>query len=76
MRGLQLFQLITKQLVELVSYVYDWLCIHNICQDLLSSCKFRQLFSINKGLGLLKLANTVLILINPSPSYVKILFQK
>ena len=27
---------------------------------------------INEGLGLLKLANTVLILINPSPSNVKV----
>ena len=38
----------------------------------LRPCKFCQLFNINEGLGLLKLANTVLILINPSPSNVKI----
>ena len=30
-----------------------------------------QLFNNNEGLGLLKLADTVLILINPSPSNVK-----
>jgi hypothetical protein len=41
--------------------------IYNVCQDL----SFR--FNINEGLGLLKLANTVLILINPSPSNVKAL---
>ena len=36
----------------------------------LRSCKFRYLFDINEGLGLLKLADTVFILINPSPSNV------
>ena len=39
----------------------------------LRSCKFRWLFNINEGLELLKLADTVLILINPSPSNVKII---
>ena len=38
----------------------------------LRPCKFCLLFNINEGLGLLKLANTVLILINPSPSNVKL----
>ena len=42
--------------------------IYNVCQDL---CQIRQLFNINEGLGLLKLADAVLILINPSPSNVK-----
>ena len=50
--------------------------IYNVCQDLsfrrkLRFCKFRWLFNINEGLGLLKLANKVLILINPSPNNVK-----
>ena len=31
------------------------------------------IFNINEGLGLLKLADTLLILINPSPSNVKVL---
>ena len=35
-------------------------------------CKFRYLSNINEGLGLLKLADIVLSLINPSPCYVKI----
>ena len=30
-----------------------------------------KIFNINEGLGLLKLADTFLILINPSPSNVK-----
>ena len=40
--------------------------------DMLMSCKFGQLVNIKEGLGLLKLADTVLILIDPSPSKVKI----
>ena len=35
-------------------------------------CKFRYLFIINEGLVFLKLANTVLILINTGPSNVKL----
>ena len=51
-------------------YIYNW------CQDLsfrrkLRPCKSCYLFHINEGLGLLKLADTSLILINPSPSNVK-----
>ena len=34
------------------------------------ACKLCELFNINEGLVLLKLANTVLILINTSPSNV------
>ena len=34
------------------------------------------MYNINEGLGLLKLAETLLILINPSPSSVKIQFSK
>ena len=37
------------------------------------ACKFFQLFSINEGLVLLKLAKTVLILINKGPSNVNFL---
>ena len=37
----------------------------------LRSCKFCYSFNIIEGLGLLKLADTMLILINPSPSNVK-----
>ena len=44
--------------------------IHNVCHQL---SFLRYLFNINEGLGLLKLANTVLILINPSPINVKVL---
>ena len=36
------------------------------------ACKFCQIFNIYEGLVLLKLADTVLILINPSPSNVKV----
>ena len=36
------------------------------------ACKFCYLFNINEGLVLLKLANTVLILINTGPSNVKV----
>ena len=36
----------------------------------LRPCKFHQLFNVNEGLGVLKLADTVSILINPSPSNV------
>ena len=50
--------------------------LYNVCQDLsfrkkLRPCKSCQLFNINEGLGLLKLADTSLILINPSPSNVQ-----
>ena len=51
-------------------YIYNW------CQDLsfrrkLRPCKSCLLFFINEGLGLLKLADTSLVLINPSPSSVR-----
>ena len=39
------------------------------------ACKFRYLFNINEGLVLLKLADTVLILINTGPSNVKDSFE-
>ena len=38
----------------------------------LRPCKSSYLFNINEDLGLLKLADTLLILINPSPSNVKV----
>ena len=50
--------------------------IYNVRQDLsFRFCKFCYLFNINECLGLLKLADTVLILINPSPSNVKAHFR-
>ena len=49
----------------------EWLHILYMSRRKLRSCKFRYLFNINEGLGLLKLADTVLILINPSPSNIK-----
>ena len=36
------------------------------------ACKLRYLSNINEDLALVKLADTVLILINPSPSNVKV----
>ena len=57
--------------------VVTFILHQTICQDLsflrkLRSCKFRQLFNVNEGLGLLKLANTLLILIKTSPSNIEI----
>ena len=49
-------------------YIY---CMSWLSQEA-KVCKFCYLFDINEGLGLLKLANTVLILINTSPSNVKL----
>ena len=57
--------------LEAVLYIYNVYHDLSFRAELLRSCKFRQLVNINEGLGLLKLANTVLILINPSPSNVK-----
>ena len=49
---------------------YFWRRLKNANCYEYNVCQFRYLFNDNEGLGFLKLADTVLIFINPSPSNV------